>query len=1432
MLISRIARSIGAIVVILFLVAGAWAGDASPGPNGSVRPITIDKPLVAHWTFDEEFSAACKDSSGNARHAAPQPGRPVGFDRIGGLFGGGLSFSGSHNLSTPGEAQFDGIRKISFSAWTMPRKWDLYNEIFRKEDGTNRVLFSFQEEGKILSLGLNIDGYVECDAKIDPAALLDGGWHHAAATFDGRFMRVYLDGNEIGVLERPGVIAAVGTAPWCIGSTNGGECFQGCIDDVRIYEDALTAEEIALLHGNGQEAISALSIAVAADEPTLDVPLVAHWTFNEPGPVAIVRDVSETPELTVNSSVGLPRTRGVHGTALAISADTVLKTEIGSHLDDLAGITFSAWTRPTELSGFREIFRQECPQRLLFAFQANGSILSLGLNVGGYEECDAAVDPSLVLDGAWHHTAATFDGQYMRVYLDGHEVGSLLKPGEISTLATAPAFIGSSGGTAEFFRGGLDDLRIYSAALSAEQVALLYQGGVESMAVFTRELDEQVDAFFVRRDSFAQTLAGSRESLAANGGHLDSDLAAVFLARLRADFSAEYTNFVAWTEAGPIEYLTASGNELNLREAGRLVELLMEYKPITECQLEKQSPQDVARWAEAEAIRGRFEKLKSQAAAAQFSPEWIEIILEAGSRIEFRPTVSEPVAPYITPRTPETRALSADEADETLKRDWLFQAGDSPAAKRVMNEIDWTRQLVDRIQADHPGKVDFSGELAKLAELRGQAEGLGEFDEALYLQVRKLKRGVIFRNPVVDFDQVLYVDMPYPAGSEWPHETRHRLGYMAVPGARLLVLEGLSPAGTPRKLMPQEPLHGSFWRPDLDYDAKHVVFCFKPHNEKAFHLYEINLDGGELVQLTDGIYDDLDPIYLPDGEHVLFSTTRGHTYVRCMPPTNAYILARCKRDGSDIYLISRNNEPDYLPSVMNDGRVVYTRWEYTDKPLWRAQGLWVVNPNGTRVHTLWGNQTVWPDLLKDARSIPGSRRVMFTGSAHHNWFSGSVGIIDPEKGFNFPNGLTKVTADLIWPESGNGPVDPIESPDYHASGNYSAYYSPYPLSEKDFLVSADRKGKFLLYLMDTDGNRELIHEGTNNIFHALPVRPRPRPPLITDRVAWPEEKDRLTPAGGLIYSTNVYQGAPLELAGKARFLRILNIEPKTYTYWHKRPYLSSGPVVSAVQSEGVKRVVGTVPIENDGSVAFEAPTGKALHFQLLDENYRALQTMRSFTGVMPGERRGCLGCHESHSRAPAQSKDKSTATTTKPRRITPPPWGDDTVSYVRYVRPVLDKYCGECHQGDHEGREVFDLTARPGLLFFEEPYMIMTGRPAWGAAYVKPEKPVPGFGIANMLMVEGYSTTDPAAYTTPKPMTHLSYKSRLIDIASSGEHYDVVVDPIGLRKLIAWVDTMCPYRGDEEVREIADPEFQGVDWLSITPKIKNAPRIVRPGPVE
>ena len=1159
--------------------------------------------------------------------------------------------------------------------------------------------------------------------------------------------------------------------------------------------------------------------------PASDRGLIHHWTFDEPGGTVLADSVAKAGDVT--AAVAPRRSRGVFGPALDLRGALVLPTA-GLLAKNLAGFTIAAWVRPTDLSSYREIFRRENDHRVLFSFQENGTVLSL--DVGGYVECDAPIQPAQVLDGRWHHAAASFDGRFMRVYLDGKEIGTLERPGKIANDPSVPAYIGSMGGVTEHFQGGLDDLRIYDRALPATDLAALNLAGLEVLAKASAEMERQLAAVYAPASTFAETLADTRRKMLERGLHGDRDLAAVILARLKVAFPAVYDQFANFTGTSLVEYFTSQDPELLSREAGRLVELLVEYRPLTEGQKARQTQEQARQWAEAAKIEARFTALKAGGKAAAFSPGWIELILEAGPRIQFRPVVNEAVAPYITPRTPETKDLTPAEARAVLERDWMHQCGQKPSPTWIRNEIGWTQALIARIEREHPGAVDFAKERTALSDLASRANALSQPDRDLYFAVRTLKRSILFKNPVVDFNQVLLVDGPFPQGSEWNHETRHRLGYMAVPGGRLLVLEGLGPGGKLRQLMPQAPLHGSFWRPDLSFDGTQVVFSFKPHNEKAFHLYRINVDGTGLAQLTDGIYDDFDPVFLPDG-HILFSTTRGHTYVRCMPPTNAFVLARCDPDGRNLYLVSYNNEPDYLPSVMNDGRVVYTRWEYTDKPLWRAEKLWTMNPDGTQVVHFWGNQSVWPDLMKDARAIPGSRRVMFTGSAHHNWFSGSVGIIDPDGGSNFPYGLTKVTAETPWPECGNGPVDPVESPDYHTSGVYAAYDSPYPLGERDFLVSANREGKFVLYLMDTSGNRELIHEGVYNASLAQPLRPRPRPPVLSDRVAWPTRQERATPRPGVIFSGDVYQGAPPELRGRARFLRVMHIDEKTYTYWYKRPYISTGPVVSAVQSEGVKRILGTVPIEADGSVSFEVPPSIALHFQLLDENQRALQTMRSFVGVMPGERRGCLGCHESHSRAPVV-EGKRMAFLHEPRTITPPPWSDTTVSYPRYVQPVLDRYCLKCHGGDGEAKKVLDLTFRPGPEVFSEPYLTLIGRPTWGAPYEAPANPPPGFGIADMIMVEAFHPVNPAAYVTTPPMTRLSYASRLIALCASGTHHGVKVDPVSLLRLIVWVDAMCPYKGDEEIRELDDPVFQGVDWLAIRPLIKTAPTPIRPGPVE
>ncbi|MCY2994330.1 MAG: hypothetical protein NTY19_41620 [Planctomycetota bacterium] len=794
------------------------------------------------------------------------------------------------------------------------------------------------------------------------------------------------------------------------------------------------------------------------------------------------------------------------------------------------------------------------------------------------------------------------------------------------------------------------------------------------------------------------------------------------------------------------------------------------------------------------------------------------------------------------PQTPTTRTLRTEEATVAVERDWLFQAMDEPLAVRAGKEIAWARELAARL-ASPPRCPDIRDALAALATLekRLPASPASSCDAAtarqLYLAVRQIKRRLLFQNPAVDFSQLLFIDQPYPQGPEWKHEAVHRLGHRAVPGGRLLVLDGLDPGGRLRSLTPDKP--GSFWRPELSFDGRTVLFCYKAHDDRSFHLYETSLDGSGLRQLTNSPYDDIDPVYLPDG-HIIFTTTRGNSYVRCGPYIYSYVLARCDRDGGQVYLISTNSEPDFVPALLNDGRVVYSRWEYSDKDQNRVQSLWTTNQDGTGTAVLWGNQSIWPDHLAEPRPLPGTGRVMFTGVGHHNWFIGSIGIIDPKKGSNYPHGLTRVTWDLPWAEVGNSPGDVSESPQYHASGRYSGYLGAYPISAEDFLVSA--KGlddKFRVYLMDVRGNRELIYEGFYNAWYAIPVRPRPVPPSQADRVDWPGTgENRTAKKPGVFYNADVYQGVPELPPGSVKYLRVFQQDAKTYSTWHKI-FGYSGPVISAVQTEAVKRIVSVVPVESDGSAYFEVPAGESLFFQLLDGQSRALHTMRSFSGVMPGERRACVGCHEMHSTAPPGRL--ALAQQRPPTRLNPPPWGTESIGYERFVQPVLEQYCGECHLGNGQARKDFDLTVRPATGSFQghftEPYLTLIGPAAWPVSI--PNTGQPGYGLAGAFPVYGLTSgetyaNDPATdaktaiWRTMRPMQYLSLRSRLIEMAGSGKHYDVKADPLSLCRLIAWVDANCPYIGEEELRTMADPEFAGIDQLPIRPQVKTAPVIERP----
>ena len=792
--------------------------------------------------------------------------------------------------------------------------------------------------------------------------------------------------------------------------------------------------------------------------------------------------------------------------------------------------------------------------------------------------------------------------------------------------------------------------------------------------------------------------------------------------------------------------------------------------------------------------------------------------------------------------------------------DWSFQADFTFNATKVANEIKWAKEAAERI-ADLAEDIDFSAQIAKLDELQKKLDAEGDKDfRTLYLEVRKVKREIMFANPLLDFDTILMIHHPHPKGkagdttNEWAHEARHRNGFMASDGGKMLLI-GLNPRDVKLDVVPD--LKGAFWKPDLSFDGKEILFCYKPVGERSFHLYKVNADGSNLRQLTRGDYDDLDPVYTPDG-HIVFASSRQGSYVRCMPMTHSFAMSRCDSDGKNIYVISANGEPEYNPCMLPDGRVIFTRWEYTDKGLWRVQSLWTMNPDGTNPQTFWGNQSIWPDVLTEARAIPDSKKIIFTAVGHHHWFDGTIGYIDPTKGMNYPDGLEWITRESPFPECGRGPNDPAPSYDYHAAGAYHAYKSPYPLSEEYMLVSA-RHGKatrgftnedngwfFKLYLQDVYGNKELIYSADNaNAWYAVPFKARPVPTEIPDKVDWPKIGSGEQPKPGYLYSNNVFDNAPEILKEKGKAIRIVQMDPKNYTTWHKTVQ-HDGPAVSVFQAEGVKRILGTVPIEPDGSIYFELPAGKSVYFEMLDENGMAIHVMRSFANVMPGETRGCFGCHESNlnTKGNTPSKGMNMAMKKGPQKLTPPSWGsEESISYMRFVQPVLDKYCGKCHQdpnndaykklnmvcrpSTHPWRD--NVLTRPGETSpFCEPYLtLVNGKCQWSKDIPKNAKGVPE-NLAGLFIVEGYDRNDPEPLKTFPPYTAYSPISRLIHNACSGEHHDVKVTGVDRERLIAWVDCNGPYLGDEEIRQMYDPEAYSIEHIPpVRPRVATAPVINR-----
>jgi len=533
------------------------------------------------------------------------------------------------------------------------------------------------------------------------------------------------------------------------------------------------------------------------------------------------------------------------------------------------------------------------------------------------------------------------------------------------------------------------------------------------------------------------------------------------------------------------------------------------------------------------------------------------------------------------------------------------------------------------------------------------------------------------------------------------------------------------------KVLLDDP-HGGVRDPQVHYSGEKILLSYRKGGQPYYHLYEINADGTGLVQLTDGPFNDIEPTYLPDGG-VIFCSDRCRRFVNCWV-TPVATLHRCETDGSGIRVISTNIEHDNTPWVLPDGRVLYTRWEYVDRNQVTFHHLWTTNPDGTAQMVYFGNQRPGYTII-DAKPIPGGQRVVASFSPGHGRpeHAGYVRTIDPGLG---PNDWS-----AIRPISRGGP----------------SYRDPYPLSDDCFLVAVERE----IRVMDDRGRTETIYTLPSDDAKLFCHEPRPLRARKRERVI-PSRIDLSQPTGRLVLA-NIYEGRNMAgvRPGEVKQLLVLEQLPKPVNFSGGMWPISIGGTFT------LARILGTVPVEPDGSAYMEIPALRSLFLVAVDEDGLSVKRMHSFLTVQPGETTGCVGCHENRVVPPPTNVDGLMALNRPAEKIRPVEGIPDVFDFPRDVQPLLDKHCVSCHNPDrYEGR--VDLCGDHSPLFSQSYWTI----------------------TQHGLIADGRN--EPRGNFPPRSIgSSASPIMKLID----GSHHDAKLPPQERDAIRLWIESSAPYAG-------------------------------------
>jgi hypothetical protein len=504
--------------------------------------------------------------------------------------------------------------------------------------------------------------------------------------------------------------------------------------------------------------------------------------------------------------------------------------------------------------------------------------------------------------------------------------------------------------------------------------------------------------------------------------------------------------------------------------------------------------------------------------------------------------------------------------------------------------------------------------------------------------------------------------------------------------------------------------------PCVSFDGKKILFSMRPPGGSDRNIYEVGADGSGLRQVTSGGGHDFDPQYLPDGT-ILFTSSRSHQMdeYNHAPSENLYV---CNMDGSNLHRVSFNMSDDFDPTLMPDGRVVYTRWEHFGQQ--NRFPLFVANPDGSHFFHEFGphNRNFF-----HAQPTPDGRLIAIE-STRIEEDAGPIAVLKLEQGPADPvTDSNSMHWDVLTTQvNNNGEPWP-----------YGAFKYPFPLGGNTYIASytlpaADESqvdyGLYTFTLKQTGAGTPadpatlsienltfLYNDPTTNEYDAQLIAPHAKPPVIA-----PVANNSVTYgdlfADDVFFRSNVDgQEVPVKGSDPIDSVAVIVGIPT-----------QQGEMNDFSANEFEKRaLLGFAPVNADGSFAIRVPANTPVSFATLDNLGRAFVNKRTWLYVQPGEQvKNCTGCHEDRGLVTAPTNPNPIAKTLAPTDLNIAPASYTYINYRDNIGPIVAAKCASCHVSAVPPDSIppaggLDLSAVPDtsmeMQIFPRAYINLSGEP-------------------------------------------------------------------------------------------------------------------------